>query len=120
MLVEYLKKKYSEELPNVDFTNLYSLTAKALKKVKVEKQDILFFLKHLEDYTDIWNYDSVIIDEGQDFNKYFYQVCYKITKNKRLVWAYDDFQNIFDVKIQDGCGQVLNIPYKYRYLMQLE
>ena len=68
MLVEYLKKKYKEELPNVDFTNLYSLTAKALKKVKVEKQDILYFLKHLEDYPDIWNYDSVIIDEGQDFS----------------------------------------------------
>ena len=68
MLVEYLQKKYNEELPNVDFTNLYSLTAKALKKVKVEKQDILYFLKHLEDYTDIWNYNSIIIDEGQDFS----------------------------------------------------
>lgn len=68
MLVEYLKKKYNDELPNVDFTNLYSLTAKALKKDKVEKQDILYFLKHLEDYPHIWNYDSVIIDEGQDFS----------------------------------------------------
>ncbi|MDH1883698.1 DEAD/DEAH box helicase [Empedobacter falsenii] len=46
-------------------------------------------------------YDLTLIDEGQDFNKYFYQVCYKITKNKRLVWAYDDFQNIFDIEIQD-------------------
>jgi len=46
-------------------------------------------------------YDLTLIDEGQDFNKYFYRVCYKITKNKRIVWAYDDFQNIFDVEIQD-------------------
>lgn len=67
MLVDYLKQKYNEELPNVDFTNLYSLTAKALKKM-VDKEDILYFLKHLEDYKDIWNYDSIIIDEGQDFS----------------------------------------------------
>lgn len=46
-------------------------------------------------------YDLTLIDEGQDFNKYFYRVCYKLTKKKRLVWAYDDFQNIFDVIIQD-------------------
>lgn len=46
-------------------------------------------------------YDLTLIDEGQDFNKYFYRVCYKLTKNKRIVWAYDDFQNIFDIEIQD-------------------
>lgn len=46
-------------------------------------------------------YDLTLIDEGQDFNKFFYRVCYKITKDKRLVWAYDDFQNIFDIEIQD-------------------
>ena len=67
MLVDYLKQKYNEELPNVDFTNLYSLTAKALKKV-ADKEDVLYFVSHLEDYTSIWNYDSIIIDEGQDFS----------------------------------------------------
>lgn len=67
MLVDYLKQKYDEELPNVDFTNLYSLTAKALKKV-ADKEDVLYFVSHLEDYTSIWNYDSIIIDEGQDFS----------------------------------------------------
>ncbi|KAA6339266.1 ATP-dependent RecD-like DNA helicase [termite gut metagenome] len=46
-------------------------------------------------------YDLTLIDEGQDFPKHFYQLSYKITKNRRLVWAYDDFQNIFDVEIQD-------------------
>lgn len=46
-------------------------------------------------------YDLTLIDEGQDFNKYFYRVCYKLTKNRRIVWAYDDFQNIFDIEIQD-------------------
>lgn len=46
-------------------------------------------------------YDLVLIDEGQDFTSPFYQLCYKLSKNKKIVWAYDDFQNIFDVKIQD-------------------
>lgn len=42
-----------------------------------------------------------LIDEGQDFPSSFYRVIRKITTNSRVVWAYDDFQNIFDVKIQD-------------------
>jgi superfamily I DNA and RNA helicase len=46
-------------------------------------------------------YDLTLIDEGQDFNKYFYRLCRKITKESRIVWAYDDFQNIFDVNIQN-------------------
>lgn len=46
-------------------------------------------------------YDLILIDEGQDFTAPFYQLCYKLSKNKKIVWAYDDFQNIFDVKIQD-------------------
>lgn len=46
-------------------------------------------------------YDLTLIDEGQDFPSHFYQLCYKLSKNKKIVWAYDDFQNIFDIKIQD-------------------
>lgn len=47
-------------------------------------------------------YDLILIDEGQDFPAEFYQMCYRLCKdNKRICWAYDDFQNIFDVKIQD-------------------
>lgn len=46
-------------------------------------------------------YDLTLIDEGQDFPSSFYKVCRKITKKMRIVWAYDDFQNIFDVNIQD-------------------
>lgn len=49
----------------------------------------------------IAKYDLTLIDEGQDFPASFYQVCRKITKDMRIVWAYDDFQNIFDVNIQD-------------------
>lgn len=46
-------------------------------------------------------YDLVLIDEGQDFPNYFYRLCYLLSKDKRIVWAYDDFQNIFDVNLQD-------------------
>lgn len=46
-------------------------------------------------------YDLTLIDEGQDFPNEFYQLCYKITKDRRIVWAYDEFQNIFDIELQD-------------------
>jgi superfamily I DNA and RNA helicase len=46
-------------------------------------------------------YDYCLIDEAQDFNPSFYQLCYRITKNKRIVWAYDEFQNILESDIQN-------------------
>jgi superfamily I DNA and RNA helicase len=46
-------------------------------------------------------YDLTLIDEGQDFSSSFYKVCRKLTRHMRIVWAYDDFQNIFNVNIQD-------------------
>ena len=46
-------------------------------------------------------YDMILIDEGQDFPIEFYRLCYKLCKTKRICWAYDDFQNIFEVDIQD-------------------
>ena len=46
-------------------------------------------------------YDLTLIDEGQDFPNSFYRLCYKLSVNKKIVWAYDDFQNIFDVNLQD-------------------
>lgn len=46
-------------------------------------------------------YGLILIDEGQDFPKQFYQLCLKLSLNRKICWAYDDFQNIFDVKIQN-------------------
>lgn len=46
-------------------------------------------------------YDLTLIDEGQDFHCEFYRLCYKLTKNRRIVWAYDEFQNIFETDLQD-------------------
>lgn len=66
MLVNFLQTRYSKELPNVHFTNLYQLAAKAMK-TQVDEDKIQSFLNNVEDYPEIWNFDSVIIDEGQDF-----------------------------------------------------
>lgn len=46
-------------------------------------------------------YDLILIDEGQDFPKEFYRLCYKLCKTNRICWAYDEFQNIFDTTIQN-------------------
>lgn len=46
-------------------------------------------------------FDYFIIDEGQDYPSSFYKMCREVTKNNRLIWAYDDCQNIFNMEIQD-------------------
>lgn len=46
-------------------------------------------------------FDFILIDEAQDFNPSFYQLCNSIVKNNKLVWGYDELQNIFNVKIQN-------------------
>ena len=40
-------------------------------------------------------YDVVLVDEAQDFSPYFLRLCYGIIRQpKRLVYAYDELQNI--------------------------
>lgn len=46
-------------------------------------------------------YDLTLIDEGQDFPNSFYRLCYRLTKDRKIVWAYDEFQNIFNTNVQD-------------------
>jgi superfamily I DNA and RNA helicase len=46
-------------------------------------------------------YDYVLLDEGQDFEPSFYWLCRKLVKNDRLVWAYDELQNIMNVEMQE-------------------
>jgi superfamily I DNA and RNA helicase len=40
-------------------------------------------------------YDYIFVDEGQDFPASFIALCVGIAKDKRVVWAYDDLQTIF-------------------------
>lgn len=55
-------------------------------------------------------YDYVLLDEGQDFEPSFYWICRKIVKNDRIVWAYDELQNIMDVEMQETMKLFAN-PY---------
>lgn len=49
-------------------------------------------------------YDHVLIDEGQDFPGGFYRLCFHLAKGERdrksIVWAYDELQDIMNVKIR--------------------
>lgn len=49
-------------------------------------------------------YDHVMIDEGQDFPGAFYELIYQLTKGepdkKSIVWAYDELQNILNVRMR--------------------
>jgi superfamily I DNA and RNA helicase len=49
-------------------------------------------------------YDHVLIDEGQDFPDTFYKLCFNLAKGERdkksIVWAYDELQDILNVKIR--------------------
>lgn len=49
-------------------------------------------------------YDHVLIDEGQDFPDSFYKLAFQLTKGDRdrksVIWAYDELQDIMNVKIR--------------------
>lgn len=49
-------------------------------------------------------YDHVLIDEGQDFPDSFYRLAFQLAKGERdkksVIWAYDDLQDIMNVKIR--------------------
>lgn len=83
---------FDNQIPSIPFR---------IAKAARPKDPFEFIFQELDKSQLKEKYDLTLIDEGQDFNKYFYRVCYKITKNSRIVWAYDDFQNIFDIEIQD-------------------
>jgi superfamily I DNA and RNA helicase len=49
-------------------------------------------------------YDHVLIDEGQDFPDSFYRLAFQLAKGERdkrsVIWAYDELQDIMNVKIR--------------------
>lgn len=45
-------------------------------------------------------FDMILIDEAQDLPVSFFRLAYKLSKSpKRIVWAYDDLQNLGDVQM---------------------
>ncbi|MBT0812976.1 DEAD/DEAH box helicase [Litoribacter ruber] len=53
------------------------------------------------------SYDMVLIDEAQDFPASFFETIFYLTKEssgsslKRIIWAYDEFQSLTDIKIKE-------------------
>jgi len=56
--------------------------------------------EHLNSHELKTQYDFSLLDEAQDFPVSFYRICRQITAKNRVVWAFDDFQNILNVKLQ--------------------
>lgn len=67
LLVESLKQKYANEMPNVTFSNIDKLLTKKFKRLLTneEKQEVF---ENYEEYNDIFSNKNIIIDEGQDFS----------------------------------------------------
>lgn len=61
-----IKEEDPKNYQNIDFFNLPQLACKKLGVPSVEKEDILRFLDRHDDYN--WEYEHIIIDEGQDFH----------------------------------------------------
>ena len=68
-LKEYLqdlKNEAPEDYEGIDFYNLPQLACAAMGVASVENEDISYFLSHFDSYN--WNYNHIVIDEGQDFD----------------------------------------------------
>ncbi|HEY9866963.1 MAG TPA: ATP-binding domain-containing protein [Candidatus Obscuribacterales bacterium] len=73
-----------------DFSSAKMITNQSGQEFDFVCREALMKIKNFEQY-----YDAILIDEAQDFSKYFLQLCYKILKNpKRLVYAYDELQSL--------------------------
>ena len=45
-------------------------------------------------------FDALLIDEAQDMPREFLKLAYHCTRNHRIVWAYDDLQNLGDYQMR--------------------
>jgi superfamily I DNA and RNA helicase len=70
-------------------------------KLRMPDKPFDYICEQLNRYTLKPQYDYVILDEAQDFPIHFYRICRQITRDNQIIWAYDDFQNILNIKIQD-------------------
>lgn len=66
MLLQFLRDRYRKDLTNVFFHNLMTLTIYATGHC-TGNEDITFYLENYKDYS--WDYDAIIIDEGQDISE---------------------------------------------------
>lgn len=79
-------RTYSEAKNYFDFKRNSELLGKCCEELINSDLPVLF--------------DAILIDEAQDFDKRFFQFCYKILiEPKRLIWAYDELQSLEDINI---------------------
>jgi len=60
----------------------------------------------IENYEVKPSYDYVFVDEAQDFDSNFLQLCLKLARNDNMVFGLDVFQNIFQTTAQ-SIGEIL-------------
>lgn len=65
--LQNLKNENTKEYENIDFYNLPQLACAKIGVPSVEKEDIYQFLDSFDSYD--WDYQHIIIDEGQDFDE---------------------------------------------------
>lgn len=83
-------------------TNIYSISFYSYRECRdfgIVCKRALEELNTIENFSPCFDY--VFIDESQDFEEDFFQLCEKVTKNKVII-AGDIFQNIFDSDSTSG------------------
>ena len=99
-------------------------TAQELASYYTKNPDLAFDYVCLEASKQIHNfqqyYDAILIDEAQDFSKHFLRLCYHIVKKpKRLVYAYDELQNLNN-KVMSSPEDIFGKDPQGRAYVQLE
>lgn len=91
-----------------ELCNQYGLSPLTWNDVRGKNDSLQFIyedlLKKIGDDL-VPEYDLVLIDEARDFPDEVFQVAYKLTKgnglDKRIIWAYDEFQSLRDTEIKE-------------------
>ncbi|MEN5435290.1 ATP-binding domain-containing protein [Sphingobacterium faecium] len=94
---KYLEGVYYNTCINNGISPIDLIRARASNK----DQPFKYVCEELDSNSLKKQFDYCLIDEAQDFPNSFYRICRKITKKNRVVWAYDDFQNILNTDIQN-------------------
>lgn len=90
------------------------VTPVSFNEVKSKKSAFDYICKDLYEKNLNIMYDYSLLDEGQDFPHFFYRLCRKLTRNNRIIWGYDECQNIFKISIQDP-KQTFGVDEKGQY-----
>lgn len=122
-LKEYLqglKVESPEKYDNIDFYNLPQLVCESMKVPLVERDDVLYYLSHFENYD--WSYGHIVIDEGQDFEDEIINKLYDIAllQEGAFYVFYDKKQFVQGQEfpewlINAECRLVLNINCRNTY-----